>query len=268
MDGLSGPWMMDEGVAIAALGALAVLAIALLVFWRFVRRARRRSRSIAGLMMPPMVDQTAGHDNGASARGGTVVLFTPHPGAHDAAQLEPHEHVARTVHAHGVSAGHAGGSISPLHAVSVPQKTGGATTPTAPSTSASATSASATSPIPAAPRRRPRPANAIDETVVSPELLLARARSLLAAGAPEDAAAQLRLCVRLAGKLKQPLIEASARLELGDLAGAAGDLTTACEHWQMARALYADLKLASEGKAAEGRMERAHCPTDWVLTKF
>lgn len=113
-----------------------------------------------------------------------------------------------------------------------------------------------------------RPRRESDDTVLSPETLLARAHEQLAAGAAEDAAAQLRLCVRLASKLKQPAVEAAARLELGDLARASGDLTTACEHWQMARALFTDLKRSAEMTATEQRMERAGCPTDWVLTQF
>lgn len=119
-----------------------------------------------------------------------------------------------------------------------------------------------------APRRRPRPADAPVDTVLSPATLLARAEALVGDGAHDEAAAQLRLCVRLAAKLKQPLIEAKARVELGDLALASGDLTSACEHWQMARTLYADLNLFAEAATAETRMERAHCPTDWVLTQF
>ena len=68
--------------------------------------------------------------------------------------------------------------------------------------------------------------------------------------------------------MKQPGTEAMARLELGDLARACGDLTTACEHWQMARALFTDLKRPAETVAAEKRMESAGCPTDWVLNQF
>ena len=119
------------------------------------------------------------------------------------------------------------------------------------------------------PMRLPgKPRRESEETVLSPETLLARAHEHIAAGAPEEAATQLRLCVRLASKLKQRETEASARLELGDLARASGDLTTACEHWQLARALFTDLKRNAEMAAAERRMEQAGCPTDWVLTQF
>jgi hypothetical protein len=122
--------------------------------------------------------------------------------------------------------------------------------------------------VPKSNRPRPKVVREVDDQVLSPETLLERAHLHLAAGASEEATAQLRLCVRLASKLKQPAIEAAARLELGDLARASGDLTTACEHWQMARALYAALRRDIDTRAAELRMERARCPSDWVLNQF
>lgn len=124
-------------------------------------------------------------------------------------------------------------------------------------------------PATAAPvRRRPKPAWELAEDGQTPDGLLARAHELLAASSPDEAAVQLRACARLASRLKVPAIEAVARMELGDLCQASGDMTTACEHWQMARSLYAELKQAAEAAVAVKRMEKAGCPTDWVLTKF
>ncbi len=117
-------------------------------------------------------------------------------------------------------------------------------------------------------RRRPRPAWELAVDGQTPASLLARAHEHLAAGAHEEAADQLRACAQLASKLKEVAIEAVARLELGDLARSHGDMTTACEHWQLARSLYAELKRVDEVTAAVKRMEKAGCPTDWVLTKF
>ena len=117
-------------------------------------------------------------------------------------------------------------------------------------------------------RRRPRPAWELAEEGQTPASLLARAHEHLAAGAHDEAADLLRACARLASKLKEVGIEAVARLELGDLARSHGDMTTACEHWQLARSLYAELKRVDEVTAAVKRMEKAGCPTDWVLTKF
>jgi hypothetical protein len=99
-------------------------------------------------------------------------------------------------------------------------------------------------------------------------LLLDQAQAELATGAVDAAARLLRACVVAAAKQKQRAIEARARLELGDIAQTTGDMTTACEHWQMARQLYGELALKSELAGAETRMLRARCPTDWVLTQF
>lgn len=63
-------------------------------------------------------------------------------------------------------------------------------------------------------------------------------------------------------------VHATARLELGGLAKAAGDLTTACEHWQIARGLFHELGAKSDMKQTDDRMLRNGCPTDWVLTDF
>lgn len=117
-------------------------------------------------------------------------------------------------------------------------------------------------------RRRPRPAWELAVDGQTPGSLLARAHEHLAVGNTEEAADQLRACARLASKLKEVAVEAVARLELGDLAQSHGDMTTACEHWQLARSLYAELKREDEVKASVKRMEKAGCPTDWVLTKF
>ncbi len=46
------------------------------------------------------------------------------------------------------------------------------------------------------------------------------------------------------------------------------DLTTACEHWQIARGLFFDMNDRELHKTAEGLMLRHGCPTDWVLTDF
>lgn len=127
----------------------------------------------------------------------------------------------------------------------------------------------ATEAVPGPPvRRRPRPAWELAVDGQTPASLLARAHEHLAAGAHEEAATQLRACARLASKLKDVAVEAVARLELGDLAQSHGDMTTACEHWQLARSLYTELKRADEATRAAKRMEKAGCPTDWVLTKF
>jgi hypothetical protein len=61
---------------------------------------------------------------------------------------------------------------------------------------------------------------------------------------------------------------AKARVALGDIAQAKGDPVTACEHWQIARGLFYELKLKGAHDAVDARMQRNGCPTDWVLTDF
>jgi hypothetical protein len=102
----------------------------------------------------------------------------------------------------------------------------------------------------------------------TPQDLLVHGQAHLAAGSIDAAARDFRACVMLAAKLKQPHIGATARLELGDLASAAGDMTTACEHWQMAKTAFIEQGRDAELISVEGKMDQAGCPTDWVLNEF
>jgi hypothetical protein len=88
------------------------------------------------------------------------------------------------------------------------------------------------------------------------------------AGASDRAAEALRRAIRLAAAQRQNDVHAAARLELGDLAEQGGDLTTACEHWQLARDLFHGLGRRGEVEAADKRMRARGCPTDWVLNDF
>lgn len=99
-------------------------------------------------------------------------------------------------------------------------------------------------------------------------LLLQRARLTVEDGRPEVAAEELRSSIRLSARLGLKDVHAAARIELGDIARAAGDLTTACEHWQIARGLFYELKRAEQLAGAETRMRQNGCPTDWVLNDF
>ncbi|MBS0237271.1 MAG: hypothetical protein JSR89_02475 [Proteobacteria bacterium] len=61
---------------------------------------------------------------------------------------------------------------------------------------------------------------------------------------------------------------AAARLALAEAAQRSGDLTTACEQWQMAKAAYLQAGDTDQQERVEKRMRDNGCPTDWVLTDF
>ena len=90
----------------------------------------------------------------------------------------------------------------------------------------------------------------------------------LDSGETSAAAELLRQSIRAATSAGQKDAHANARLALGDLAQAGGDPVTACEHWQIARSLYRELRRSREHDAVEVRMRKNGCPTDWVLTDF
>lgn len=107
-----------------------------------------------------------------------------------------------------------------------------------------------------------------DDAAVA-RLSLALARSLIASDAPgQTTQAHLRRAIILASRLGDNDTHAAARLELGDLLGADGDMTTACEHWQIARQIFWDRGDKDELADVDRRMMANGCPTDWVLNDF
>ena len=84
----------------------------------------------------------------------------------------------------------------------------------------------------------------------------------------EDIERQLRRAIVAATQFGDTAIHASARLELGDRVALRGDMTTACEHWQIARQIYWDESRKADLDEADKRMIAAGCPTDWVLNDF
>lgn len=101
-----------------------------------------------------------------------------------------------------------------------------------------------------------------------PGLYLSLAQCRFEAGGSSEAEELLRKCILGAGAARHKATHAKARLALGDLSHAGGDPTTACEHWQIARALFHELRQVEDHAEAEQRMLRNGCPTDWVLTDF
>jgi hypothetical protein len=78
----------------------------------------------------------------------------------------------------------------------------------------------------------------------------------------------LRAAAGMAARFGPQSVHAEARLELAEAAYAAGDLTGACEQWQMARTALHDDGQKDAYARIEKRMRDNGCPTDWVLTDF
>jgi len=113
-----------------------------------------------------------------------------------------------------------------------------------------------------------REAEAAGQLQRLPGLFLALAEWHMLQGESAAAAELLRKSVRAAAADDLKETRAKGRVALGDIAHAEGDLATACEHWQIARALYLELGIAGQHDAVDERMQRNGCPTDWVLTDF
>lgn len=116
--------------------------------------------------------------------------------------------------------------------------------------------------------KRIEDATAADDKVLLANHHLAYAKEEIAAGRRDIAADHLRACLRVAAQARNAPMEAHARMELAELARADDDLTTACEHWQIARSLFHTLASKPELADVEARMRTHGCPTDWVLTDF
>lgn len=101
-----------------------------------------------------------------------------------------------------------------------------------------------------------------------PGLYLSLAQWRLESGETGAAEDLLRKSIRGATTADLKETHAKARVALGDIAHAGGDLATACEHWQIARALFRELHQSRDHDAVDRRMQRNGCPTDWVLTDF
>lgn len=101
-----------------------------------------------------------------------------------------------------------------------------------------------------------------------PGLYLSLAQWRLDEGETRAAAELLRKCIRAATTAGLKEAHAKARVALGDIAQETGDPSTACEHWQIARLIFHELRQMRDYEAVDARMQRNKCPTDWVLTDF
>lgn len=92
--------------------------------------------------------------------------------------------------------------------------------------------------------------------------------ALLADGDIDAARTEFLAALTLGQSASDPEAQALARLNLGDIAHREDDLTSACEHWQLARDLFASAQRRDAQAQVEERMSKTQCPTDWVLTDF
>lgn len=97
---------------------------------------------------------------------------------------------------------------------------------------------------------------------------VALARLLLARSARPQASVLLQSAVMSARRAKLPVVHAEARIELAELALAEGDMTSACEHWQMAKLMFHETGRRSDQERMADLMRHHRCPTDWILTNF
>ena len=88
------------------------------------------------------------------------------------------------------------------------------------------------------------------------------------AGRENDYLTALRSAAGCGAKHGPSSAHAQARLELAEVSFAAGDLTGACEQWQLARGAFLDDGQRDAHARVEKRMRDHGCPTDWVLTDF
>ncbi len=88
------------------------------------------------------------------------------------------------------------------------------------------------------------------------------------AGDEAASLAALRSAAGLAAKDGPHSAHAEARLQLAEAAYDGGDLTGACEQWQMARVALQEAGDHQAQARVDKRMRDNGCPTDWVLTDF
>jgi hypothetical protein len=95
---------------------------------------------------------------------------------------------------------------------------------------------------------------------------LARAHGL--AGDEASRLSALRSAATHGSQYGPHAAHAEARIELAESAFRSGDLTSACEQWQIARMALLKDGQSERHASIEKRMRENGCPTDWVLTGF
>ena len=93
-------------------------------------------------------------------------------------------------------------------------------------------------------------------------------RLLLDRGERKEADGLLREATSVASKSQFLEEHAEVRVELANLAKQDGDMTSACEHWQIALQLYHDLNRKEDRDEIAKCMKDCGCPTAWFLNSF
>ncbi len=109
-------------------------------------------------------------------------------------------------------------------------------------------------------------ASGAHHTMAAMYLVLAAHKRAL--GLDKEAQAALRSAAGIGAQHGPAHVHAVARLELAQAAFDHGDLTAACEQWQIARNAFQRDSKTAEADNVDKRMHANGCPTDWVLTDF
>ena len=116
--------------------------------------------------------------------------------------------------------------------------------------------------------RRIDAAKAGDNTMALADLYLAQAHAYQKIGDEKARMTALTAAAGYAALHGPEATHANARMQLAEAARGNGDLTSACEHWHMAREAFQASGHAEEHARVEKLMRDNGCPTDWVLTEF
>lgn len=116
--------------------------------------------------------------------------------------------------------------------------------------------------------RRIDAAKAGNDNVALADLYLAQARAFQKLGDEKARMTALTAAAGYAALHGPEATHAVARMQLADAARNTGDLTSACEHWHLAREAFQASGQTEEHARVEKLMRENGCPTDWVLTEF
>lgn len=111
-------------------------------------------------------------------------------------------------------------------------------------------------------------AKAGEENVALADLYLVQAHAYQKLGDEKARMTALTAAAGYAALHGPPSTHAIARMQLAEAARNGGDLTSACEHWHLAREAFHASGHTEEHAKVEKLMRDNGCPTDWVLTEF